>query len=134
MRIGVQDKLVPGATLREKYDAARRAGFDALELSGRPAFDEAKTAIRERIPVTAVAGGYRGWLIDPDPAAIATAREDLGTLLDLAGELSTGVVVVPIWGRTRNLPNIAIVTRTLMHDAASRRALADAALNAVALA
>jgi sugar phosphate isomerase/epimerase len=106
-RIGVQDRLVPGGTLREKYDAARRFGFDALELSERPAFDEARVAIREKIPVTAIAGGYRGWLIDPDLAKIAAARADIAALLDLAGELGTGIVVVPIWGRTRNLPGIA---------------------------
>jgi sugar phosphate isomerase/epimerase len=106
-RIGVQDRLVPGATLFDKYEAARRFGFDALELSDRPAFDEARAAIREKIPVTAIAGGYRGWLIDPDPEKIAAARTDIATLLDLAGELGTGIVVVPIWGRTRNLPGIA---------------------------
>jgi sugar phosphate isomerase/epimerase len=106
-RLGVQDRLVPGATLREKYDAARRFGFDALELSERPAFDEARAAIREKIPVTAIAGGYRGWLIDPEPEKIAAARADIAALLDLAGELATGVVVVPIWGRTRNLPWIS---------------------------
>jgi sugar phosphate isomerase/epimerase len=106
-RVGVQDRLVPGATLREKYEAVRRFGFDALELSERPAFDEARTAIREKIPVTAIAGGYRGWLIDPDREKIAAARTDLAALLDLAGELGTGIVVVPIWGRTRNLPGIA---------------------------
>jgi sugar phosphate isomerase/epimerase len=106
-RLGVQDRLVPGTTLREKYDAVRRFGFDALELSERPAFDEVRTAIREKIPVTAIAGGYRGWLIDPDPENIAAARTDIAALLDLAGELGTGIVVVPIWGRTRNLPGIA---------------------------
>jgi sugar phosphate isomerase/epimerase len=106
-RVGVQDRLVPGSTLREKYDAARRFGFDALELSERPAFDEARIAIREKIPVTAIAGGYRGWLIDPDPQKIAAARTDIAALLDLAGELGTGIVVVPIWGRTRHLPGIA---------------------------
>jgi sugar phosphate isomerase/epimerase len=106
-RIGVQDRLVPGASLVEKYEAARRFGFDALELSERPAFDEARTAIREKIPVTAIAGGYRGWLIDPDAEKIAAARTDIAALLDLAGELGTGIVVVPIWGRTRNLPGIA---------------------------
>jgi sugar phosphate isomerase/epimerase len=106
-RIGVQDRLVPGATLAEKYEAARRFGFDALELSERPAFDEARAAIREKIPVTAIAGGYRGWLIDPDPDKVAAARTDIAALLDLAGELGTGIVVVPIWGRTRNLPGIA---------------------------
>ena len=66
-RIALQDRLAPGGTLPEKYESARRLGFDALELSERPAFDEARIAIRERIPVTAIAGGYRGWLIDPDP-------------------------------------------------------------------
>jgi sugar phosphate isomerase/epimerase len=106
-RVGVQDRLVPGSKLREKYDAARRYGFDALELSGRPAFDEARVAIRENIPVTAIAGGYRGWLIDPDPEKVVSARTDIAALLDLAGELGTGIVVVPIWGRTRNLPGIA---------------------------
>ena len=106
-RVGVQDRLVPGTTLREKYDAVRRFGFDALELSERPAFDEVRIAIREKIPVTAIAGGYRGWLIDPDPEEIASARADIAALLDLAGELGTGIVVVPIWGRTRNLPGIA---------------------------
>jgi sugar phosphate isomerase/epimerase len=106
-RIGVQDRLVPGATLREKYEAARRFGFDALELSEKPAFEEARAAIRERIPVTAIAGGYRGWLVDPDPELIRRAREDLAELIGLAGELGTGIVVVPIWGRTRNLPGIA---------------------------
>lgn len=129
-RIGVQDRLVPGATLREKYETARRFGFDALELSERPAFDEARAAIREKIPVTAIAGGYRGWLIDPDPEKIATARTDIAALIDLAGELGTGIVVVPIWGRTRNLPGIA-TGRTRDEDEAlfleGLRALADRA-------
>jgi sugar phosphate isomerase/epimerase len=129
-RIGVQERLVPGATLREKYDAARRFGFDALELSERPAFDEAREAIREKIPVTAIAGGYRGWLVDPDPEKIAAARTDISALLDLAGELGTGVVVVPVWGRTRNLPGIA-TGRTRAEDEAlfleGLRPLADRA-------
>ena len=45
---------MPGTTLSEKYEAARRFGFDALELSERPAFDEARAAIRAGIPVTAI--------------------------------------------------------------------------------
>ena len=116
-RLGIQDRLVPGATLGEKFEAARRFGFDALELSERPAFDEARTAIREKIAVTAIAGGYRGWLIDPDPANIAAARKDIAELVDLAGELATGIVIVPIWGRTRNLPGIA-TGRTRAEDEA----------------
>jgi sugar phosphate isomerase/epimerase len=129
-RLAVQDRLVPGATLREKYDRVRAFGFDALELSERPAFEEARTALRERVPVTAIAGGYRGWLIDPDAEQRAQARADLAALVDLAGELGAGIVIVPIWGRTRNLPGIA-TGRTREEDEAlfidALRALAQQA-------
>ncbi|MFN2520638.1 MAG: TIM barrel protein [Candidatus Limnocylindria bacterium] len=107
LRLSVQDRLVPGDTLRARFEDARRYGFDAIELSERPAFEEAREAIRERIPVSAICGGYRGWLIDPDPEQAAVARADLERLVDLAGEIGTGCVVVPIWGRTRHLPGIA---------------------------
>lgn len=105
VRLSIQDRLLPGASLRERFDNARRYGFEAIELSQQP-FEDAAIALRERIPVSAICGGYRGWLIDPDPDKVRMAREDLGRLVALAGELGTGCVVVPIWGRTRNLPNI----------------------------
>jgi sugar phosphate isomerase/epimerase len=103
--LSIQDRLLPGATLREKFDNARRYGFEAIELSQQP-FEDAEIALREHIPISAICGGYRGWLIDPDPEQIRLARKDLAHLVSLAGELGTGCVVVPIWGRTRNLPNI----------------------------
>ena len=105
VRLSIQDRLLPGASLRQKYDNARRYGFEAIELSQQP-FDDAEIALREHIPISAICGGYRGWLIDPDPEQIRLARKDLAHLVALAGELGTGCVVVPIWGRTRNLPNI----------------------------
>jgi sugar phosphate isomerase/epimerase len=105
IRLSIQDRLLPGASLREKWDNARRYGFEAIELSQRP-FDDAEIALREHIPISAICGGYRGWLIDPDPEQIRLARKDLARLVAVAGELGTGCVVVPIWGRTRNLPNI----------------------------
>lgn len=105
MRLSIQDRLLPGASLRERFDNARRYGFEAIELSQSP-FEDAEIALREHIPVSAICGGYRGWLIDPDPENVRLARKDLAHLVTLAGELGTGCVVVPIWGRTRNLPNI----------------------------
>lgn len=92
--------------MREKYESARRFGFDALELSVDP-IASAREALRERVAVSAICGGYRGWLIDPDPEARQRAREDLTRLISLAGELGCGCVIVPIWGRTRNLPGIS---------------------------
>ena len=105
VRLSIQDRLLPGASLRERFDNARRYGFEAIELSQRP-FEDGEIALREHIPISAICGGYRGWLIDPDPEQIRLARKDLAHLVALAGELGTGCVVVPIWGRTRNLPNI----------------------------
>jgi sugar phosphate isomerase/epimerase len=105
LRLAIQDRLLPGASLHEKYDSARRYGFEAIELSQQP-FEDAEIALREHIPISAICGGYRGWLIDPDPENIRLARKDLARLVALAGELGTGCVVVPIWGRTRHLPNI----------------------------
>lgn len=105
VRLSIQDRLLPGASLREKWDNARRYGFDAIELSQQP-FDDAEIALREHIPISAICGGYRGWLIDPDPENIRLARKDLARLVGVAGELTTGCVVVPIWGRTRHIPNI----------------------------
>ncbi len=105
VRLSIQDRLLPGASLRQRYDNARRYGFEAVELTQQP-FEDAEVALREHIPISAICGGYRGWLIDPDPEKIRVARKDLAHLVALAGELGTGCVVVPIWGRTRNLPNI----------------------------
>ena len=105
VRLSIQDRLLPGASLRQRWDNARRYGFEAIELSQQP-FDDGEIALRDHIPISAICGGYRGWLIDPDPEKIRLARKDLAHLVGLAGELGTGVVVVPIWGRTRHLPNI----------------------------
>jgi len=105
VRLAIQDRLLPGATLPERYENAKRFGFDAIELSQQP-FDDAVVALRNHIPVSAICGGYRGWLIDPDLELVRTARKELARLVELAGELGCGCVIVPIWGRTRNLPNI----------------------------
>jgi sugar phosphate isomerase/epimerase len=103
VRLSIKDRLLPGASLRERFDNARRYGFEAIELSQQP-FEDAEIALREHIPISAICGGYRGWLIDPDPETIRLARKDLARLVAVAGELGTGCVVVPISGRTRNLP------------------------------
>jgi len=105
VRLGLQDRFAPGASLVEKLASAQRFGFDALELSV-DTIAAATEAVRARVSVSALCGGYRGWLIDPNSDSRSLAREDLARLVDLAGELGCGCVVVPIWGRTRNLPNI----------------------------
>lgn len=106
IRLALQDRFAPGATVREQYANAERYGFDAIELSVEP-LRAARDALRDRVPVSAICGGYRGWLIDPDDEQRRAAREDLTRLIELAGELGCGCAVVPVWGRTRNLPGLA---------------------------
>jgi len=117
MRFAVQDRLVPGASLRERGARARGYGFDAIEVSLPPAAEGAREALRDRVAVSALCGGYRGWLIDPDPEQIALARADLREQLELAGALGAACIVVPLWGRTRNLPGLA-TGRSREEDAA----------------
>jgi sugar phosphate isomerase/epimerase len=45
LRLACQEQLLPGATLPEKWEFARAAGFDAIELRGRGGF-----AFRDRLP------------------------------------------------------------------------------------
>jgi sugar phosphate isomerase/epimerase len=103
-RLAVQSNLVPGGSLREKYDTARRYGFDGMELSGFPMIDLAREAIRDRVPVSAMCSGHRGWFIDPDPEKVKACREDVKVLLELSAELDAPLIVVPIYGRTNRLP------------------------------
>lgn len=108
IQVAVQSRLVPGRTLAERRDRALEWGFDGIELSVTepwPAMAElAEEAIRGDIPVTAMCSGHRGWLIDPDPAQVQAAREDIARLLDLGAQLGAPLILVPIYGRTRKLP------------------------------
>ncbi len=103
-RLAVQSLLVPGDSLREKYDNARRYGFDGMELSGSPMIDLAREAVRDGIPVSAMCSGHRGWFIDPDPELIRQCRQDVKVLLELSAERQAPLIVVPIYGRTNRLP------------------------------
>jgi sugar phosphate isomerase/epimerase len=118
IRLAIQSRLVPGASLHEKYETARSYGFDGMELSHSPMIEAAEEAIREGVPVTAMCSGHRGWFIDPDPARIAACREDVKRLLELGAELDAPLIVVPIYGRTHNLPAHCGTGRTRDEDRA----------------
>ncbi|MDQ6682441.1 MAG: sugar phosphate isomerase/epimerase, partial [Chloroflexota bacterium] len=66
-QLSIQDGLLPGGTIAERFANARRLGFDAIELASQPIMEHARDAIREGVTVSAICSGHRGWLIDPDP-------------------------------------------------------------------
>ena len=118
IRLAVQSRLVPGDSLREKHANALAYGFDGIELSGFPMIDLATEAVRDGVPVSAMCSGHRGWFIDPDPEQIAFAIEDMKRLLELGAELDAALIVVPIYGRTHNLPPHCGTGRTREEDEA----------------
>ena len=105
VKLAVQSRLVPGASLREKRKRALEYGFDGIELSHFPMIEAAEEAVRDGIPVSAMCSGHRGWFIDPDLAQVAACIEDCKRLLELGAELDAPLIVVPIYGRTDRLPN-----------------------------
>jgi len=116
IRLAVQSRLVPGDSLRVKYETALGYGFDGMELSGPVMIDLAREAIASQIPVTAMCSGHRGWFIDPDPQQIEACIEDVKLLLELGAELDAPLIVVPIYGRTHNLPPHCGTGRTREED------------------
>ena len=106
LRLSVQDRLLPGASPREKFDNARRYGFDAIELVELPVGESAEAAARDGVTVSAICAGYRGWLVDPDPEQIKLARSDIKRLLEQGAELGAGCIVIPIYGKSNRLPNM----------------------------
>lgn len=105
LKLAIQSRLVPGASLGEKRENARRYGFDGIELSHFPMIEAAEEAVRDGVPVSAMCSGHRGWFIDPDPDQIRDCLTDVKRLLELGAELGAPLIVVPIYGRTNKLPN-----------------------------
>jgi sugar phosphate isomerase/epimerase len=105
LKLAIQSRLVPGDSLRDKRENAIRYGFDGIELSAFPMIDAAQEAVRDRVPVSAMCSGHRGWFIDPDPEQVRACLEDVKRLLELSAELNAPLIVVPIFGRTNRLPH-----------------------------
>jgi sugar phosphate isomerase/epimerase len=104
IRLSIQDRLLPGDDIAAKWKAAESYGFDAVELQGLDIPAAAGEAKAAGIPISAICAGYRGWLIDPDPEQVKVARSDIKRLLEVGAEIGAGCIVIPIYGRTRNVP------------------------------
>jgi sugar phosphate isomerase/epimerase len=124
MRLACQERLLPGDTVVERWDNARRAGYVGIELHGPPGF-----ALRERLPelrraaaegvvFSSVCVAMRHFIGDFDAErradAVANLRLQLSVIAELGG---VGVVTPAAYGMyTRKLPPFRPPPRTEDED------------------
>lgn len=111
MKLSVQEGLLPGKTLEEKFTFAERLGFDGVELRGRGIEDrlkEIKDALSVvKIKVSTICSGYRGDLLGSSKEERELAMKDIILRLKIASELgAVGVIVVPTFGKPK-LPDLS---------------------------
>jgi len=114
MKLSCQAPLTGASKVDEQFSMLAELGFDGVELWGAPLMasddnpDEVARALEKTgLPVSVLCAGYRGALLDGDPAVRERCRGDIRKLLALAGRFgAVGLIVVPIFGAPR-IPDLA---------------------------
>lgn len=114
IRISCQEQLLPGQTLQEKFEFARNAGYDGIELRARGGFafrdrlPELRRAARDGVPMPSVCVDMSHFFaaFDPDLRrdALAQLKSQLSVIAEVGGP--GAVVCTPAsWGMfSRRLP------------------------------
>lgn len=110
MRFAIQEDMLPGKTVQERFERARALGFAGVEVWGRGLTDRvpeiAAAAQATGMAVSAVNHGRQGDLLHPDRAererALAQLRESIVNAVDLN---AAGVIFVPHFGEP-TLPDL----------------------------
>jgi sugar phosphate isomerase/epimerase len=105
MKLACQEQLLPGDDLRSKFDFARRAGFDGIELraKGNGAFaarlPELRAAARAGVVMRTVCPDTDHFIGDFDPDLRRDAVDQLRSQLSVTAELGgEGVLTPASWG------------------------------------
>jgi sugar phosphate isomerase/epimerase len=95
MKIACQEQLLPGRTLQEKFEFARRAGYDGIELRARGDFafserlPELRRAARDGVPMPSVCVDMLHFFGAFDPGlrrdAIAQLKSQLSVIAEVGG-------------------------------------------------
>lgn len=112
LRIACQEQLLPGDDLRAKFEFARRAGFDGIELRGRGdghfagRLPELRAAARAGVRMPTVCVEMTHFIGDFDADLRRDAVSQLRSQLSVIAELGGGGVITPAsWGMfSRRLP------------------------------
>jgi sugar phosphate isomerase/epimerase len=112
VRIALRENMTPGETLPEKLEWLERIGLDGIELHTLSLAMRPDDVVRifEGSPVRAANLAGSPNLLHRDRGERLAAVELTRRRLELAGALSsTGVLVVPQFGRLPDLPNVSLV-------------------------
>jgi sugar phosphate isomerase/epimerase len=114
IRISCQEQLLPGRTLQEKYDFARDAGYDGIELRGHGGFrfrdrlPELRQAARDGVPMPSVCVDMPHFFAAFDPQLRRDALDQMKSQLSVIAEVGGpgAVACTPAsWGMfSRRLP------------------------------
>jgi sugar phosphate isomerase/epimerase len=104
LKLAIQTSRVPGETLAEQFENAKRFGFDAVEVPVGPSFDLAerfedikRAMATSGLPVCAICTHSIHDPLQPDAVERERRFAGLAELLRLAGELgAAGVISVPV--------------------------------------
>lgn len=115
MKIGCQDYTVlPGNSIREKFELAKEIGFEGIEIWGRTLLEDPqklkeykKISEEVGIKISTICSGVKNSLLEPDPENRKKAKEDFKKLLEMASEIGAiGIILVPIFGRPQ-IPDLS---------------------------
>lgn len=100
MPIAVQEDMLPGRTMREKFEQARQLGVEGIEFWGKGLPDKveaiAGAMMATGIQVASVNHGRQSRFLDPDPAERDRALTELRSSIMCASDLkAAGVIFVP---------------------------------------
>jgi sugar phosphate isomerase/epimerase len=105
MKICCQEQLLPGESLPAKWDAAREAGFDGIELRARGdghfagRLPELRAALRAGVVMPTVCPDTDHFIGDFDPERRRDAVAQLRTQLSVTAEIGGDGVLTPAsWG------------------------------------
>ena len=106
MKLAVQEQILPGRTLQEKFAFAVDAGFEAIELRGKGGFQfasrlpELKRALADGVVMPTVCVDMPHYLGDFDPGRRRDAVHELRSQLTVIAELGgIGVIAPASWGQ-----------------------------------
>ncbi|MCX8082859.1 MAG: sugar phosphate isomerase/epimerase [bacterium] len=114
MKIGCQEGLLPGSNLKEKFEIAKKIGFEGIEIWGSELLrnpekikEYKKISEETGIKISSICVGYRNSLLEPEPGDREKTREDIKRLLEIGKEIGVvGLIVVPVFGGPK-VPNLS---------------------------